>query len=42
MGAAAELGVEWAAVEQDQMYNLSPMESLTAAYLNMKETGRVL
>ena len=40
--AASELGVEWAVVEQDQMHNLSAMESLTAAYLNMKETGYVL
>jgi len=42
LDTAYELNVEWAAVEQDQMYNLSPMDSLTAAYLNMKETGRVL
>lgn len=39
---AQGLGIEWAVVEQDQMHNLSPMESLTASYLNMKETGIVL
>jgi sugar phosphate isomerase/epimerase len=40
--AACELDIEWSVVEQDQMHNLSAMDSLTAAYLNMKETGRVL
>jgi len=39
---AQKIGIEWAVVEQDQMHNLSPMESLTASYLNMKETGLVL
>lgn len=39
---AQKVGVEWAVVEQDEMYNLSPMESLTVSYLNMKETGLVL
>lgn len=39
---AQRLGIEWAVVEQDHMHNLSPMESLTASYLNMKETGFVL
>lgn len=39
---AQRLGVEWAVVEQDEMHNLSAMESLTASYLNMKETGIVL
>ena len=39
--AGTEIGVEWAIVEQDFLYNLSPIETLTAAYLNMKETGYV-
>jgi sugar phosphate isomerase/epimerase len=38
---AQRLGIKWAVVEQDQMHNLSAMESLTASYLNMKETGIV-
>lgn len=39
--AAAELGMEYAVVEQDFQRNLSVHETLTAAYLNMKETGFV-
>ena len=39
--AGVENNVEWAIVEQDFMYNLSPIDTLTAAYLNMKETGYV-
>lgn len=39
---AQKIGIQWAVVEQDTMHNLSPMESLTASYLNMKETGFVL
>ena len=39
---AQKLSIEWAVVEQDEMHNLSAMESLTASYLNMKETGIVL
>ena len=39
--AAAELGIEWAIIEQDFQYNLSINETITAAYLNMKETGLV-
>lgn len=39
--AAAELGMEYAIVEQDFQRNLSVHETLTAAYLNMKETGFV-
>jgi sugar phosphate isomerase/epimerase len=39
--AGCEIGLEWAIVEQDFMYNLTPKETLTAAYLNMKETGYV-
>ncbi len=38
---ASEMGMEWAIVEQDFQYNLSELETLTAAYLNMKETGFV-
>ena len=39
--AGADLGIEWAIVEQDFQYNLTQKETLTAAYLNMKETGLV-
>ena len=39
--AASELGVEWAIVEQDFQYNLTEKETLTAAYLNMKEMGYI-
>ena len=39
--AASELGIEWAIVEQDFQYNLTEKETLTAAYLNMKETGYI-
>ena len=39
--AGAELDIEWAIVEQDFQYNLTEKETLTAAYLNMKETGYV-
>jgi sugar phosphate isomerase/epimerase len=39
--AASELGVEWAVLEQDFQYNLSQVETLTASYLIMKETGIV-
>lgn len=39
--AGVELGLEWAVVEQDFQYNLTEKETLTAAYLNMKETGLV-
>lgn len=38
---AAQVGVEWAVAEQDEMDHLPPMQALTAAYLNMKETGFV-
>ena len=38
---AGEMGMEWAIVEQDFQYNLTQLETLTAAYLNMKETGYV-
>jgi sugar phosphate isomerase/epimerase len=39
--AGAEEGREWAIVEQDFQNKLTPKETLTAAYLNMKETGFV-
>ena len=38
---ACEIGLDYAVVEQDEMDHLSAMQSLTAAYLNMKETGFV-
>jgi len=41
LNAGLELGLEWAIVEQDFQYNLTQYETLTAAYLNMKETGFV-
>jgi sugar phosphate isomerase/epimerase len=37
--AGAEIGLEWAIVEQDFQNKLNFKETLTAAYLNMKETG---
>ncbi|WP_308638471.1 sugar phosphate isomerase/epimerase family protein [Paenibacillus silvisoli] len=37
--AAAETGVEWMVVEQDELRNLSPYETITASYLNLKEAG---
>lgn len=39
--AAQGLGIEYASVEQDFQRNLTCHETLTAAYLNMKETGFV-
>ena len=39
---ASEMGIEYAIVEQDFQYNLTQLETLTAAYYNMKETGYVL
>ena len=41
LGMACSIGVKWAVAEQDAMYNLSPLESATASYLNMKETGYI-
>lgn len=40
--AAAELGQEWAIVEQDFQYHLTETETLTAALCNMRETGLVV
>jgi hypothetical protein len=37
--AAAEAGVEWGSVEQDRMRRLSPWESITCSYLNLKARG---
>ena len=39
---AIELGAQYAIVEQDFQHNLTQLETLTAAYYNMKETGLVL
>ena len=39
--AGDEEGIEWAIVEQDFMNKLTPKQSLTCAYYNMKETGYV-
>lgn len=39
--AAQSLSMEYAIVEQDFQYHLTQLETLTAAYLNMKETGFV-
>ena len=36
---AKDMGIPYAIVEQDFQYNLTELETLTAAYLNMKETG---
>lgn len=40
--AASQAGIEWAVVEQDKLHQLSPMDSLRASYLNMKESGYVI
>ncbi|MCC2684336.1 MAG: sugar phosphate isomerase/epimerase [Paenibacillaceae bacterium] len=39
--AAIETGVDWVVVEQDRVRNLTPFETLTASYLNLKEAGLV-
>ena len=39
--AGVAIGQEWAIIEQDFQRNLTTRETLTAAYLNMKETGFV-
>ena len=39
--AGVEENIEWAIVEQDFLYHLDSKETLTCAYLNMKETGYV-
>jgi sugar phosphate isomerase/epimerase len=36
---AGETGVEWGSVEQDRMRCLSPWESITCSYLNLKARG---
>jgi sugar phosphate isomerase/epimerase len=37
---AFEIGsVEWMTVEQDKLRNLTPFETVTVSYLNLKETG---
>ena len=36
-----ELGMDYAIVEQDFMYHMNQYDTLTGAYLNMKETGFV-
>jgi sugar phosphate isomerase/epimerase len=36
---ANAMDLEWAVVEQDRPHNLSPMESITASILNLKEHG---
>lgn len=38
---AVEMGLDYAIVEQDFMYNMNQFETLTGAYHNMKETGYV-
>lgn len=37
--AASEIGVEWMTVEQDQLRNLTGLETATVSYLNLKEKG---
>ena len=39
---ASEMNIPYAIVEQDFQYNLTQLETLTAAYYNMKETGFIL
>lgn len=36
---AAETGAEWGTVEQDRMRHLSPWDSITCSYLNLKARG---
>ncbi|MBO7748823.1 sugar phosphate isomerase/epimerase [Paenibacillus sp. MWE-103] len=36
---AREIGVNWMVVEQDRLRNLTPMETIAASYLNLKEAG---
>ncbi len=38
---ALDMGIDYAIIEQDFMYNLDPLATVTAAYYNMKETGLV-
>ena len=38
---AVELDIKWMIVEQDKLRNLSLMETLTASYYNIKESGLV-
>jgi len=37
--ALQRTGVDWATVEQDKPNHLTPMESVTASILNIRETG---
>lgn len=37
--AATDIGVEWMSVEQDQLRNLTGIETATVSYLNLKEMG---
>lgn len=39
--AALGTGTNWVVVEQDRVHNLTPMESVTASFLNIKELGLV-
>lgn len=38
---AIDQGVEWIVIEQDELRNLTELETVTAAYLNMKEAGLI-
>jgi sugar phosphate isomerase/epimerase len=39
--AGKEVGAQWASVEQDRMRCLSPWESITCSYLNLKAKGLI-
>lgn len=39
--AAIDSGIEWAVVEQDRLRNLTPFETITVSYLNLKEAELV-
>lgn len=41
LGAAQKIGVEWAIIEQDMLYNLGTEDAVRTAYNIMKETGFV-
>ena len=38
---ALDMGIDYAIIEQDFMYNLDPLATAQAGYYNMKETGLV-
>jgi hypothetical protein len=41
IATAREAGVAWGTVEQDRMRHLSPWQSITCSYLNLKARGLI-